>query len=330
MVSKGRRTGKTQKVCVGGVVTWTPGDVTINEKKGGVVKLLSTKENSGQMPNAIVGIRKWDAAHPKVVQGILSASFAAGSQIKTEPRALMVAAGISAKVYGEADAEYWAKYYKGVEELDATGQFMVPLGGSRTWNLADAALFYGLTPGTPNRFAATYDMFGRIGSAQYPDRMPSFPPSEKILNLTYLRAVFQEDKATAGKAEVPDFSVAPTADVTVGRRSWSITFRTNSAEVAAASEPVLAELEQALIVAGNTRVEIHGHTDNIGSADINFDLSRRRAAAVQTWLNGHAASSFPADRVAVFGHGADQPVTTNANAVGQAKNRRVEIVLKAL
>jgi OOP family OmpA-OmpF porin len=332
VVSKGHKTGKKQNVCIGGVVTWTPGDVTVNSKKGGVVKLLSTKQNSGQMPMTIVGIKKWDSTHPKLVQGILSGALAGGNQIKTDPRALMVAGGISATVYGEGDAGYWAKYYKGSEEPDMTGQLMVPLGGSRSWNVADAALFFGITPGSANSFAATYDSFGKIDVQQYPDRMPSFVPAAKILNLTYLRAVLAEssDVATVGKADVPDFSAAPTVDVTVARRAWEINFVTGSDKVTPESEATLAELEDALVVAGGTRVEIHGHTDAVGNADANFDLSKRRAAAVSAWLKDHAPASFPAERVAVFGHGSEQPVASNANASGQAKNRRVEIVLKAM
>lgn len=330
VVRAGRKTGKTQNVCIGGVVTWTPGDVTVTQKKGGVVKLLSTKENSGQMPNAIIGIKKWNSTHPKMVQGILSAALAGGNQIKTNPRALLVAGGISAKVYSEGDAAYWAKYYKGVEELDATGAFMVPLGGSRAWNGADAALFYGITPGSANSFAATYDSFGQIGSQQYPDRMPSFPPASQILNLTYLRAALAEKDTVAGKADVPDFTSAPTADVTVARRNWSINFVTGSDKLSPDSEAVLQELQQALVVAASTRVEVHGHTDSVGNPDANFKLSERRAAAVQAWLVKNAPASFPAERLSVFGHGAEKPVASNASPAGQAQNRRVEIVLKAL
>ncbi len=333
VVSKGRKTGKTQNVCIGGVVTWTPGDVTVTQKKGGVVKLLSTKQNSGQMPVAIVGIKAWNSAHPKIVQGILSAALTGGNMIKTNPKALMAAAAISATVWGEGDAAYWAKYYKGTEELDATGQFMVPLGGSRAWNMADASLFFGITPGSRNGFEATYDGFGREDVKQYPDRMPTFIPSSKVLNLTYLRAVLSEAGTApevVGKADVPDFSIAPTSDVTVAQRAWAITFVTGSDKISPESEKTLAELEDVLVVAASTRVEIHGHTDNVGDPDANFDLSKRRSAAVQAWLVKNAPASFPAERVATFGHGAEQPVASNASPAGQSKNRRVEIVLKAM
>ena len=79
--------------------------------------------------------------------------------------------------------------------------------------------------------------------------------------------------------------------------------------------------------AGGTAVEVHGHTDNVGSVDANQKLSEERAFAVKTWLEQQSSSNFPQGRVRVFAHGSTNPVAPNATPDGRAQNRRVEIVL---
>lgn len=167
VVSKGKKTGQKKNVCVNGVVTWTPGDVAVAKNKGGIVPVLSTRENSSQMPNAFIGIDKWMKDNPDKVKGIVRAVMEAGNQIKTGGQTvLMKAADASAKIYKEETAAWWAKYYRGVEEVDKTGN-LVRLGGSRVFNLADELRFLGLAEGSTNAFEATYVTFGNIAKQQY-------------------------------------------------------------------------------------------------------------------------------------------------------------------
>lgn len=70
------------------------------------------------------------------------------------------------------------------------------------------------------------------------------------------------------------------------------------------------------------RVEIGGHTDNVGSDAANQKLSEMRAKAVRDWLT---ANGVEIDRLSVKGYGESRPVTTNATEEGRRKNRRVEI-----
>lgn len=69
---------------------------------------------------------------------------------------------------------------------------------------------------------------------------------------------------------------------------------------------------------------IEGHTDSIGSAAYNADLSRRRADAVRSFLESQGISG---DRVVGTGLGKAYPVATNDTAEGRQRNRRVEIVI---
>lgn len=69
------------------------------------------------------------------------------------------------------------------------------------------------------------------------------------------------------------------------------------------------------------RVEISGHTDNVGDAEYNKELSRRRAEAVKRFL---VERKVKAERITTRGAGPDEPIADNAKPVGRAKNRRIE------
>jgi OOP family OmpA-OmpF porin len=179
------KTGQKEKRCVDGVVTWTPGDVTVAEKKGGLVSILSTKENRMQMPNVIIGHKKWLAGNRETVKGFLTAIFEGGEQIKKDSGALRRAAELSAQIYGEKDAEYWLRYFKPVTQKDKQG-LTVELGGSAVNNLADNLQLFGLD-GKTNYFAATYTVFADIVKSQYPKFFSEYDPVDQVVDLSYLR-----------------------------------------------------------------------------------------------------------------------------------------------
>jgi outer membrane protein OmpA-like peptidoglycan-associated protein len=74
-------------------------------------------------------------------------------------------------------------------------------------------------------------------------------------------------------------------------------------------------------------VAVDGYTDNTGSDAHNLDLSTRRANGIKSYL---VSSGIPSNVIETHGYGASKPVASNATTDGRAKNRRVEIVVKAM
>ena len=75
----------------------------------------------------------------------------------------------------------------------------------------------------------------------------------------------------------------------------------------------------------DSRIQVRGHTDSVGSASSNQALSERRAANVLTYLRDHG---IRADEQTSVGLGSTQPFAVENNDEGRAFNRRVEIVLR--
>jgi outer membrane protein OmpA-like peptidoglycan-associated protein len=100
-------------------------------------------------------------------------------------------------------------------------------------------------------------------------------------------------------------------------------FTTASAQVLDASMPALERFAALMNQHADWRVTIEGHTDNVGSAAYNLDLSTRRASAVRDVLIRRW--SVPAARLQSQGYGLTRPVETNATDEGRAHNRRVEV-----
>ncbi len=100
-------------------------------------------------------------------------------------------------------------------------------------------------------------------------------------------------------------------------------FDTGKAEVLEQSFELLDEV--ALVLRTNpdiTKVEIAGHTDHTGKADLNRKLSQERAESVMNYLVTKRGIS--ADRLVARGYGPDEPIDTSKTKAAMAKNRRVE------
>ena len=109
-----------------------------------------------------------------------------------------------------------------------------------------------------------------------------------------------------------------------------INFKTGSAEILKTSNKTLDAAVKVLNEYGDLRLEIQGHTDDVGDDTANLELSHKRAEAVKAYFEG---KGIAAERLLATGLGETQPVVPPAGLKGgklkaaQAKNRRVEFKL---
>lgn len=101
-----------------------------------------------------------------------------------------------------------------------------------------------------------------------------------------------------------------------------ISFDTNRADIKSNFKPVLDRFAASLTDNVATNVTIVGHTDNTGSEAINNPLSLDRAVHTRDYLVSHGAQ---ASRFTVEGRSDHDPIASNNDEAGRARNRRVEI-----
>jgi outer membrane protein OmpA-like peptidoglycan-associated protein len=122
----------------------------------------------------------------------------------------------------------------------------------------------------------------------------------------------------------PDFSqvIASTGRYV----TYGILFDTGSDRLKPESAPVIQSIARGLEANPGLQLVIEGHTDSVGNAAHNLDLSKRRAEAVKAVL----VTQFRIDeaRLSTAGLGATKPLGPNDTPQGRSQNRRVELVKK--
>ncbi|MGF1637357.1 MAG: OmpA family protein [Cyclobacteriaceae bacterium] len=104
----------------------------------------------------------------------------------------------------------------------------------------------------------------------------------------------------------------------------NIFFESGKATLQAASNEELDRVVKFLSENPSIKIEIGGHTDNIGSAVFNKDLSLRRSKSVAEYI---LKKGIPAEAITYKGYGLEKPIADNSTADGRAINRRVEFTI---
>lgn len=101
-------------------------------------------------------------------------------------------------------------------------------------------------------------------------------------------------------------------------------FRFNSSELSEEFSEFLDQVVNRLMENPGQTAEVTGHTDNVGSEEVNQRISLARAQSVADYL---ISKGIAVSRINVSGKGESLPVSTNATPAGRALNRRVEITI---
>jgi outer membrane protein OmpA-like peptidoglycan-associated protein len=102
----------------------------------------------------------------------------------------------------------------------------------------------------------------------------------------------------------------------------NIFFETDSYALKTESMVELDKLVKFLAENTHIRIEISGHTDNVGSPEYNLKLSDSRSKAVADYL---VLAKVAKDRLVCRGYGLTQPIAGNDTEEARAQNRRTEI-----
>lgn len=102
----------------------------------------------------------------------------------------------------------------------------------------------------------------------------------------------------------------------------NITFDTDSTAIVTDFYPVLNDVAKVLSKYDKTKLSIEGHTDSVGDAQYNRELSVKRANSVANYLSTNNINN---SRLQTLGFGETQPLTDNDSAINRKINRRVEL-----
>lgn len=141
-----------------------------------------------------------------------------------------------------------------------------------------------------------------------------------------LGAALGDDRVTNDLVVDPDAPTDLDAPTSL-RLDETVRFDFGRSNLVGRYQPLVTVAADLLRVTSETRLEVVGHTDDVGDADENLDLSVRRAEAVRDAVIDRGVAE---ERVSVAGFGETQPTADNATEEGRADNRRVEFFIFGL
>ena len=154
------------------------------------------------------------------------------------------------------------------------------------------------------------------GIPDYLDECPRSPPGAKVL---------PNGCALTGDCRKPRPGEAVDANGCALDKNFilrGVKFEFDSDRLTEPAKLILNEVAETLKAYPTIKVDLEGHTDNVGTDNYNLGLSERRANSVKSYLAGR---SIEAPRMNPVGYGESRPIDTNETDEGREENRRVEL-----
>lgn len=158
--------------------------------------------------------------------------------------------------------------------------------------------------------------------------------TRRDLTSTQAQLVSEKDRRVAAERRTAE-AVARLANVGTVKQeprgivitlSGAVIFASGKSELLPAARTKLDQVAMALKQSDEgSSFLVEGHTDSRGSAEMNQELSTRRAATVRDYLVSQGVAT---DRIRAVGRGLGEPVADNDTTEGRANNRRVEVVVQ--
>ncbi len=101
-----------------------------------------------------------------------------------------------------------------------------------------------------------------------------------------------------------------------------VKFAMGSSNLVASSFASLNELAELMLLKKELKIELAGHTDNVGNDQSNLQLSQARANSVKNYL---VKKGVPSSQLIAKGYGETSPIASNDTPEGKQKNRRTEV-----
>ena len=139
----------------------------------------------------------------------------------------------------------------------------------------------------------------------------------------------RRDAAAQERIETMHAELAKLAQTRTTERGFIVTlpglfFDSGKSALKAGARNTLSKIADQLRTSADLRIAIEGHTDSVGTEELNQALSERRAATVRDYL---VSRGLPAERMTTTGLGEAAPVAANDTASGRQQNRRVELII---
>lgn len=153
------------------------------------------------------------------------------------------------------------------------------------------------------------------------------PSWEEVIDITLLQEL---QAMSTMPGQEPEGKVIYTKETktnakAISTKSVTITFPTGSFRLDGNAQQIIDLKFADLALMSTNKIKIEGNTDNVGSAQVNISLSKKRAESVADYLS--TKHGISRNRFIVSGNGSDKPVADNNTDEGREKNRRTDFML---